>query len=426
MTWLAHVSLLSGGLPQVLRIGTAVALLATAVRRDSHWVRHVLPVAAALAVAVAVGAALAVSRAGLVDDPLPAEFWVWLGGVVLAAAVFVVGWRTSWWRRGLPVLAAVLAVVMAADVVDAATGYYPTIGDLYAAMAGLPEPEQVSLGALASVPATTTTGRVVPLDVPDTHSHFPHRQEYVYLPPVWFRRPHPRLPAIELIGGVVNRPQDWIGPGRATATADAYAARHGGWAPILVFPDPSGSYSNDTECVDGAGGDAEDHLVSDVPAAVDATFGVTSWGIAGWSMGGTCAVDLTLVHSGVFGPFLDISGDLGPNEGPRARTIATLYQGNTAAWAAHDPLTVLATHRWPAGKYGLFADGQAERATHTAAADRLARAARRSGIDATVVVLPGGHSWAFAATAFAEELPALAAHLGQPEPAAHPVTGGTG
>lgn len=53
-----------------------------------------------------------------------------------------------------------------------------------------------------------------------------------------------------LLHGTPGTPQDWIDGGQAAATADAYAAAHGGRAPILVMPDINGSIDADTECVD--------------------------------------------------------------------------------------------------------------------------------------------------------------------------------
>jgi S-formylglutathione hydrolase FrmB len=48
-------------------------------------------------------------------------------------------------------------------------------------------------------------------------------------------------------------------------------------------------------------------------------FGVSAdrsqWGVAGFSTGGTCAVDLAVMHPDLFSVFVDISGD------PASRSI---------------------------------------------------------------------------------------------------------
>jgi S-formylglutathione hydrolase FrmB len=213
---------------------------------------------------------------------------------------------------------------------------------------------------------------------------------------------------VELIGAEFANPDNWIRAGGAAATADEYARHHDGNAPILVFADASGGFSVDTECVDGPHGNAETHLVADIPAYVDAHFHAApgGWAVAGWSMGGTCAVDLAVEHPELYHRFLDISGDLGPNTGDHAATVARLFGGDEAAWAAHDPLTVLSHRTHYTGVRGVFADGTREHRT-TRAARVLSGACRRDGIATVVLVQPGGHTWQFAERAFAEELPAL-------------------
>src|SRR5258708_10196774 len=79
-----------------------------------------------------------------------------------------------------------------------------------------------------------------------------------------------------------------------------------------------------------------------------------NWGVVGWSMGGTCAVDLTVMHPDMFSAFQDIAGDLTPNSGNRAQTIARLFGGNAAADAAFDPTTVITRHGPYAGVTGWF------------------------------------------------------------------------
>ena len=56
------------------------------------------------------------------------------------------------------------------------------------------------------------------------------------------------------------------------------------------------------------------------------------WGVVGWSMGGTCAIDLTVMHPDMFSTFDDIGGDRGPNSGTKQQTINRLYGGDAAAW----------------------------------------------------------------------------------------------
>src|SRR6478736_5964955 len=114
--------------------------------------------------------------------------------------------------------------------------------------------------------AVPRTGSLVPVDTGDAGSGFKHRGELVYLPPAWFASdPPPRLPTVMMNGGR---------------------------------------------------GMVADHLVNDVVPAMVSKFGVSpdpaNWGVVGWSMGGTCAVDLTVMHPDRFSAFEDIAGDLSP------------------------------------------------------------------------------------------------------------------
>jgi hypothetical protein len=141
-------------------------------------------------------------------------------------------------------------------------------------------------------------------------------------------------------------------------------------------------------------------------------------------MGGTCAVDLTVMHPEMFSAFVDIAGDYFPNAGNKTQTIARLFGGNADAWATFDPTTVIDRH----GPYNargrlvrdLVGQGTAvqrrdfamtdagsqcgwsvarpppTRATRSAAAYSLCALGRANGIDCAVVAQTGKHDWPFA------------------------------
>lgn len=230
-------------------------------------------------------------------------------------------------------------------------------------------------------------------------------------------QPPPPLPTVMMIGGQFNTPADWTRAGNAIKTIDDFETTHRGKAPVLVFADSGGAFNNDTECVNGVRGNAADHLTKDVVPYMISNFGVSpdrsNWGVAGWSMGGTCALDLTVMHPDMFSAFVDIAGDFFPNAGNKAQSIARLFGGNADAWAAFDPTTVISRHgpyRDVAGWFAISSDGPpaprrdyatrlvgrdaaADPGNQTAAAYSLCALGRANGIDCAVVPQPGKHDW---------------------------------
>ncbi|MCD2186005.1 alpha/beta hydrolase [Actinomycetospora soli] len=453
------LSLLDGWLPWTVQAVVLVAFLVVLVplvvsrrRVRGRWLR--LGAVVVLGVVGAFAALWAFSGSGLASDPAPALLWVWVGITVAAVVAVVVAWGSApWWRRGVSVLVVPLAVVCVALVANQWVGYVTTVQEGWSELDAGPLPDQVDAAALpALVGHPRTTGAVVEVSIPSTASGFAHRDEDVWLPPAWFAPgPRPTLPAIVMIGGEFNTPADWIRVGDAVQTADAVAAAHGGTAPVLVFADAGGTFNNDTECVDGPRGNAASHLTGDVVPYVEQAFGVShdprAWGVVGWSMGGTCAVDLAVMHPELFDSFDDIAGDAGPEVGTEQQTIDRLYGGNAAAWAAYDPATVLAAHAPYADTAGWFDDssdtaagahrppgarrpggyhppsgtagiggrgGGGATGQELPAARQLCAQARTRAIACTVATQPGRHSWQFATTAFQLVLPWMADRVEHP------------
>ncbi len=437
-------SLLTGWLPLVVFVLAALAAAVVLLGRG-RWLRYGLPACLALGALAAWGADAEMGAQGVAGEPAPAMLWVWLGLAVATLLAGVVRFRSGRWRGRIASLLAVpLILVAALLVVNQWVGYYRTVQVAWSALTAGSLPNQTALDDLPSLRNTVQTrGRVVPVDIPDAVSGFPHRTEYVYLPPAWFAgAAPPALPAVEMIGGEFNTPADWIRLGSATRTADAYAAHHDGSAPILVFVDSGGSFNNDTECVDGPRGASESHLTKDVRPYVVSTFGAQSdaahWGVIGWSMGGTCAVDLTVMHPQLFSAFGDIGGDLRPNAGNKAQTIARLFGGDTAKWDDYDPLTVMARHGPYQGVVGMFVNasghpqargggsgagagrspggpgsgrGYAPDPYSAGASQTLCTAMAKVGIGCSVESASHGHTWESATWALTPVLAAVAAHL---------------
>jgi S-formylglutathione hydrolase FrmB len=339
-----------------------------------------------------------------------------LAGLVLASLLLVLLLRLLRLHRYLAAVVVVLLLVTnAAAWTNSYYDYFRTVGFVL----GDEPDDEVALDALLRRTSIPAEGAVAPIPVRASTSRFTAREALVWVPPAWFARPRPELPVIVLLHGTPGSPQDWIDGGRADATADAYAAAHGGRAPILVMPDVNGALGADTECVDGPAGKVETYLTDDVVRYVHETFRTAppgpAWAVAGLSEGGSCAAMLALRHPALFGSFGDYAGLAGPRTGDTndgvAPTVAELFGGSRAAFEAHEPAALLATHRYP-GTGGWFEVGSADPAP-LAAADALAPAARRAGlVVCRSVVDGGGHDFDLFSRAFADSLPWLAGRTG--------------
>jgi S-formylglutathione hydrolase FrmB len=430
---MTHVSLMHGWVPIVVQVVTVVVLVLAVGWRTRRWRLVGLPAIVALGVALAVVARWYIRHAGLAGDPAPPVLWIWIALTGLAVGAAVAGWRGSrWTRRALSILAVPLSVLCSALSVNLWVGYLPTVEAAWTEFTAGPLPDQTSRAAFTAMQLTGAVrakGAVVAVNISGPASNFAHRGELVYLPPAWFTtNPPPRLPAVMMIGGEFNTPADWLRAGDAIMAIDTFAAAHGGNAPVFVFVDSGGGFNIDTECVNGVRGNAADHLTKDVIPFLASSFGVSSrssdWGVAGFSAGGTCAIDLTVMHPDMFGTFVDIAGDLSPNSGTKAQTIDRLFGGSAAAWSAYDPSTVITRHGLYNGVSGLFVVSaalvdhngsiKASANPEDAAANTLCALGTARGIQCSVVAEPGRHDWPFAGRAFAAALPWLAGQINTP------------
>ncbi|OBA95455.1 hypothetical protein A5662_18685 [Mycobacteriaceae bacterium 1482268.1] len=418
-----------GWLPASVQIIAALALIAAVSRRSGRWQVRWVPWALIVGGALAASAYWYVASQGLSDNPAPHALWIWIGLTGFAAAILVAGWRQARrWHRGVSLAALPLSLLSAALALNLWVGYFPTVQTAWNQLTAGPLPDetdQVTVTAMQKQRTIPPKGTVVTVDTGNQASGFRHRGEIVYLPPAWYAsNPPPKLPTVMMIGGEFNTSADWLRTGQAVKTLDDFAAAHHGNAPVFVFVDPGGAFNNDTECVNGSRGNSADHLTKDVVPFMVSHFGVSpaqsNWGIVGWSMGGTCAVDLAVMHPDMFAAFEDIAGDIGPNTGTKEQTIARLFGGNATAWAAFDPTTVITKHGPYQGLSGWFdvngstATIQRTKNDQAAAANSLCALGAANGINCAVVSQPGKHDWPFASHAFAAALPWLAGQIGTP------------
>ncbi|ARQ64720.1 alpha/beta hydrolase [Mycobacteroides abscessus] len=442
------VSALGGWFPIAVQVLAVVVLLVVIGWRSRRWRLLWVPVSVAFGALGALAAWMYMNSEGLASDPAPFRLWLWIGVFATSVAVAAVGFRSArWWRRGVSLLAIPLTLLAALVALNTWVGYYPTVQAAWGAISAGPLPNEVDMSDLAGLRnSNPATGKLVPVDIPADASGFKHRGEYVYLPPAWFAgETPPRLPVVMMIAGEFNTPADWVRTGNATKMIDDYAASHAGQAPIFVFVDVAGSFNNDTECVNGPRGNAASHLTEDVRPYVVSEFDSSpdpaNWAVVGWSMGGTCAVDLTVMHPDLFSTFVDIAGDHGPTAGTKQQTIDRLYGGDAAQWDAFDPRTVMAKHGPYTGVTGWFEDAippadakkpsgpkrpTADTPTgigghddvtdddREGAAQDLCAAAQRVQISCSIHQMISGHTWQFASRTFSDALPWLAAQIRTP------------
>ena len=340
--------------------------------------------------------------------------WVvaFTAGTAVAIAALI---HTRRWRRVCAIVALPLFLLAAVTGVNADFGQYPTVRTVL----GIP-----IYGALDTAPVvmtdsaapTLTAGRVGSVTIPATVSGFAARQAMVYLPPAAVVAQPVTLPVIEMLSGQPGSPRDVFAAGHLAAILDAYANAHGGLAPIVVVPDQLGDPDNNPMCVDSALGNSATYLTLDVPNWIRSTFAVdpspTGWAVAGFSQGGTCAIQLGAAHPDIYGTVLDVSGELVPHLGSTENTITQGFDGSATAYAAAAPSAILAAHA-PYADLTVFVAVGGGDTRYSPFAQQIGDAAAAAGADTHRIVSPGtAHDWHTVQCAWAPALPLIAARAG--------------
>src|SRR3954447_4860286 len=177
------VSLLSGWLPAVLQGCAVLVVLAAIGWRSRRWRLVWVPAAALIGVAAAALLHWYVAFAGIADNPALRLFWIWVGIAGLAVGAAALGWRaTHWWRRGLSVLAVVLAVLNCGVALNMSVGYFTTVQMAWNELTAGPLPDETDPGAVIAMRDSQTVpahGTIVPVKIPSDVSKFKHRTEFV-------------------------------------------------------------------------------------------------------------------------------------------------------------------------------------------------------------------------------------------------------
>ncbi|WP_344656846.1 alpha/beta hydrolase [Catenulispora subtropica] len=421
-------SLLSGPLPVLLLLAAVAAFgLLLAERTRSWWVWKA---------PVALGAALVLTAVlGVIVDRwwqpfpegLPAEVLAWIGVAVTGGAVAAMRLPALGWpRRAAALACAAIVGVTCLNQVNRYFQNYPTMraalgpwldtGTTFSRAAGRVTAEVVAPPGemLADVwhppPGLPTTGTLSRVSIPGTVSHFHARDAWVYLPPAYQAVPRPRLPLLVLLPGQPGSPRDWIDAGGMQRILDVYAATHSGLAPVVLMPDATGSTIGNTLCIDSKLGNSETYLTVDVRNWVTGNLQVAppeqGWSVGGFSFGGTCSLQLAVRAPGLYRTFLDLSGQREPTLGSHTDTVRRTFDGDEAAFARVDPVTILRTRQFPTIA-GRIISGASDR-EFTPQLRTVFQACRKAGMDVQMIELPGSHSWQVWRAGLAQQLPWIA------------------
>ncbi|WP_162942567.1 alpha/beta hydrolase [Cryobacterium soli] len=411
MSTFLNTSIVGGPLLFALYGVTAVSLIVLAARR--------LPTPSTL---IGLGLVVGGAAAGWTLSWLVSDVWdlfgvslstttrLWAAGFFGALALIVFALVTARrWRRMVAVVAIPLLLLSAAAGVNADFGQFTTVRTAL----GLPTYDSLAVATSGSTPATGVVGTVT---IPATTSGFAARSALVYLPPAARRTNPPALPVVEMLSGQPGSPADVFTAGHLATILDGYAAAHGGVAPIVVVPDQLGAPEQNPMCVDSTLGNSASYLTKDVPdwirAHLHVAAGPAGWAIAGFSQGGTCSIQLGAAHPELYGTILDISGELAPQKGSVAQTIAAGFAGDATAYAAAAPVSVLAAHA-PYENLTVIVAVGGDDTRYLPWSQSVKDAADQAGAHTHFIVSPGtAHDWHTVQYAWTQALPVLAESTG--------------
>lgn len=424
-------SLVAGPLPAMLAVAGAAGLLALLIARlDRRWFTRLVPLVVVLAAAGVGVAVVVLAITQPFPDPLPVVVWYSLGAALLAVGLAVTAFRAlGATRRVAAVVATVLVLLAAGNQVNLHFGQYPTLrsamglppanqvgfAQVSTASPGLvPRPAGQALSSAWQPPADMPSGgQVTEVLVPGPISGFSARTAWIYLPPAYLATPRAELPVLVLLSGQPGTTRDWLDGGRLSAMMDAFASTHDGLAPVVVIPDWLGSAYANPLCLDSRLGNVQTYLTVDVPAWIRTTLQIDpdpgSWAVGGYSAGGTCALQVAVNAPQVYPTFVDISGQSEPTLGDRTATVQAAFGGDTAAFAAVNPLDQLGRRSYT-GVTGFIAAGSND-TVYRPQALQVVQATQQAGMQVVYRELPGGHDWKVWGPALEVFLPQLAVRL---------------
>ena len=413
--WLYDVRLIDGPLYwAALILGLAGAgyllLPPPASPNVRRWIFRIIAAAAAAFALVATVHWALINVFTVFPENIPDTVLLW---VVPAVAAVLLGLmrlpHASWPRRGTAVLAALLVVALSSVQINAYFGLNRTVSDLLGtALSRIPaleaglmrqpgQPDGASLDSWSPQGELPAGGALRRASIPGTLSGMDTREAYIYLPPAYFAANRPALPVLVLIAGQPGGPADWLTGGTIQAHMDSYAAAHGGVAPVVVIPDPNGSQSANTMCMDSRIARADTYLTKDVTGWISSTLVVDTnhsrWATGGFSFGGTCAVQLATRHPELFPAALAFSAEAEPAIAKeRQKTIDAAFPGDPEAFNRQTPLAIMKQQRFEGS--GLYLTAGQNDPEFVGYLRTLATAAESAGFTVRAYEVENtGHSW---------------------------------
>lgn len=439
MDWFSDIRLTDGplyGTVLVLGMGGAAYLLVppwratmVPVHRARAWaVRILIAAAAAFALVGTVHWAL-INIFTIFPEDLPDPVLLWLVPGVAAVLLGVLRLpRTSWGGRGGGILAALLVLLLSAIQINAYFGLNRTVSDLLGtALARIPVLEQdlmrhagesdgVPLQGWKPAGELPAGGELRKSNIPGTASGMNTRDAYIYLPPAYFAANRPALPVLVLVAGQPGGPGDWLTGGAIRGHMDSFAAAHGGVSPVVVIPDPNGTQSANTMCMDSRIAKADTYLSQDVPRWISSTLAVDTnhshWAVGGFSFGGTCAVQMGTRHPDVYADVLAFSSEAEPAIAKeRQKTIDAAFPGNPDEFTKQTPLEIMKHQRFESS--GMYLTAGQNDPEFVGNLRTLAAAAESAGFTVQAhEVEHTGHSWDTSSKRFADALQFLGTQWG--------------
>jgi S-formylglutathione hydrolase FrmB len=432
--WFFNLRLTEGALywaSLALGLASAVYLLSPPSRiRARRWIfRAIAAAAVAFALVATVHWAL-INVFSVFPDNIPDPVLLWVVAGVAAVILFLLRLPRSTWRQRATGVAGVLLVVALASVqINAYYGLNRTVSDLFGtAVARIPtlEPDLmrqsreddagVPLLGWAPQGELPDGGVLRKSAIPGTLSGMNTRDAYIYLPPAYFSDNRPALPVLVLVAGQPGGPADWVTGGTLQDHMDSFARSHGGVAPVVVVPDPNGSQSANTMCMDSRIAKADTYLSRDVPEWISATLSVdvnhSHWAIGGFSFGGTCALQMGTRHPGLYPSVLSFSGEAEPAIAKeRQKTIDAAFPGDPDAFERQTPLAIMKERRFESS--GVYLTAGQDDHEFLAYLHTLAAAAREAGFTVRAHEVENtGHSWDTSSKRIADALQFLAERWG--------------